>query len=81
MSALNSIFILAFAYLAVFAEASFGPYIAAYHEVLGAKLNAKQHAMLQLALSFFTWRSLVRDGGLKPAAAVQAMVQAIDGAN
>jgi len=63
------------------AEASFGPYMAAYHEVLGAKLNAKQHAMLQLALSFFTWRSLVCEGGLKPAAAVQAMVQAIDGAH
>jgi AcrR family transcriptional regulator len=61
-------------------ESSFGPYFAAHHEVLGAKLNAKQHAMLHLALSFFTWRSLVREAGLKPAAAVEAMVQAIEGA-
>ena len=55
--------------------------MAAYHEVLGAKLSAKQRAMLRLALSFFTWRTLVRDGGLKQEAAVEAMVQAIDGAD
>lgn len=54
-----------------------GPFIAAYHEVLGATLSARQRAMLQLALSFFTWRTLVRDGGLKQAAAVNTMVQAI----
>ena len=57
-----------------------GPYMAAYHEVLGAKLSAKQRAMLQLALSFFTWRTLVRERGLKQAAAVKAMVQAVVGA-
>jgi AcrR family transcriptional regulator len=57
-----------------------GPYIAAWHEVLGGKLGTKQRAMLGLALSFFTWRTLVRDGGLKPVAAVDAMVQAIEGA-
>jgi|SRR3954447_3200298 AcrR family transcriptional regulator len=62
-------------------ELRFGPYMAACHEVLGAKLSAKQRAMLRLALSFFTWRTLVRDGGLKQGAAVRAMVQAIDGAN
>jgi AcrR family transcriptional regulator len=61
-------------------ESSFGPYFAAHHEVLGAKLNAKQRAMLHVALSFFTWRALVRESGLKPAAAVEMMVQAIDGA-
>ena len=44
-----------------------GPYMAAYPEVLGDKLNAKQRAMLQLALSFYTWRTLVREGGLKRA--------------
>ncbi len=58
----------------------FGPFMAAYQEVLGAKLSAKQRALLQLALNFFTWRTLVRDGGLKTAAAVEAMVQAVDGA-
>ena len=42
------------------------------------KLGAKQRAMLRLALSFFTWRTLVRDGGLKTGAPVGAMVQAID---
>jgi AcrR family transcriptional regulator len=62
------------------AELRFGPYLAAWHEVLGAKLGSRQRAMLQLALSFFTWRSLVRDGGLKPGAAARAMVQAIEGA-
>jgi AcrR family transcriptional regulator len=59
-------------------EMRFGPPMAAYREVLGAKLSAKQRAMLRLALSFFTWRTLAREGGLKPAAAVDAMVQAID---
>jgi AcrR family transcriptional regulator len=55
-----------------------GPLFASYHEVLGAKFNAKQQAMLHLALSFFTWRSLVREGGLKQNAAVAAMIEAID---
>ncbi len=59
------------------AELRFGPPIAGYHEVLGAKLNAKQRAMLHLALSFFTWRTLARESGLKQGAAVAAMVQAI----
>jgi hypothetical protein len=54
-----------------------GPYIAGWHEVLGAKLPARQRAMLTLALSFFTWRTLTRESGLKPAAAADAMVQAI----
>ena len=51
--------------------------MAAYHEVLGAKLSTKQRDILQLALSFFTWRALVRESGLKQKAAVEAMVQAI----
>ena len=59
-------------------EMTFGPPMAAYPEVLGAQLSAKQRAVLGLALSFFTWRTLVREGGLKPAAAVDAMIQAID---
>jgi AcrR family transcriptional regulator len=56
----------------------FGPYVAAYHEVLGADLSENQHAVLRLALSFFTWRTLVRDSGLTQSAAVATMVQAID---
>lgn len=62
-------------------ELRFGPPLAAYHEVLGAKLGAKQCAVLRLALSFFTWRTLARESGLKRGAAVGAMVQAIDCAN
>ena len=57
------------------------PVVAGWHEVLGVKLSAKQRAMLQLAISFFTWRTLVRDGGLAQDAAVRVMVQGIDGAN
>ncbi len=58
-----------------------GTHMAAYHEVLGAKLTPKQRAVLHLALSFFTWRSLVREAGLDQDAAVEAMVQAIGYAN
>ena len=62
------------------AEMRLGPHLAAYRDVLGAKLSAKQRPVLRLALSFFTWRTLVREGGLKPGAAVEAMVRAVDGA-
>jgi AcrR family transcriptional regulator len=58
----------------------FAPFMAAYQEVLGAKLKVKQQVMLRLALSFFTWRTLVREAGLKQSAAVGAMIQAIEGA-
>src|SRR5262249_33074392 len=61
-------------------ELRFGPSMAACQEVLGARLGVKQRALLQLALSFFTWRTLVRGAGLEPAAAVDAMAQAIAGA-
>jgi AcrR family transcriptional regulator len=54
-----------------------GPSMAAYHEVLGEKLTAKQRAVLQLALSYFTWRTLVREAGLGQSDAVAAMIQAI----
>jgi AcrR family transcriptional regulator len=53
------------------------PHFEAYHEVLGTRLTGRQKAMLGLALSFFTWRTLVREGGLSLASAVDAMVQAI----
>src|ERR671922_19739 len=42
-----------------------GPPMAAWREVLGENLSPKQRAMLHLALSFYTWRTLVRDAGLK----------------
>jgi AcrR family transcriptional regulator len=59
-------------------ELRFGPNMATWHEVLGAKLSKKQYAVLHLALGFFTWRALVRESGLKQGAAVEAMVQAIE---
>jgi AcrR family transcriptional regulator len=60
-------------------ELRMGPVLAACHDTLGVRMSAKQHAMLQLALSFHTWRTLVREGGLKTSAAVKAMAQAITG--
>jgi AcrR family transcriptional regulator len=56
----------------------FGPPMASYQDVLGAGLTPTQKAMLVLAVSFFTWRSLVREGGLEQEAAVDAMVQTVD---
>jgi AcrR family transcriptional regulator len=55
----------------------FGPPVAAWHEALGEGLDGRQRAMLALALSFFTWRTLVRDSGLDQAAAVEAMARAL----
>jgi AcrR family transcriptional regulator len=63
------------------AQMRFGPHVAAYHAVLGAKFSTKQRAMLALAVSFSTWRTLVRECGLKQGAAVRVMVQAIDSAD
>jgi AcrR family transcriptional regulator len=61
-------------------ELRFGPYMRAYKEVLGQGLRKEQQAVLHLALSFYTWRTLVLDDGLAPAAAVNAMVEAIEAA-
>ena len=58
----------------------YGPAIGLWHEVLGAGLKGKQHAMLNVALSFHTWRTLTRDSGLKTSAAVVAMVEAVENA-
>ena len=61
-------------------ELRYGPYMAAYREVLGTRLNAKQRAILAVALNFFTWRTLARESGLKLRAAATIMVQAIESA-
>ncbi|MEK6245653.1 MAG: TetR/AcrR family transcriptional regulator [Pseudomonadota bacterium] len=58
-------------------EVRIEPQMRAYREVLGKTLTGKQRAVLRLALSFFTWRTLMRESGLKQGAAVGAMVQAI----
>lgn len=55
----------------------YGPTMTSFQDVLGKGMNAKQRALLRLALNFATWRSLVRDSGLSAKAAVAAMVQAI----
>ncbi len=55
----------------------YGPTISAWQEVLGAGLKGKQRAMLTLALSFHTWRTLTREAGLKTADAVKTMVAAV----
>lgn len=60
------------------AEIRMGPYFETYGKCLGAGLNARQRAVLHLALGFFTWRSLVQESGLKGDAAVDAMMKAID---
>jgi AcrR family transcriptional regulator len=62
-------------------ELRFGPSMASYREVLGETLGAKGRAVLSLALSFFTWRTLVRDVGLTTAEAVETMLGAVEGAN
>lgn len=59
------------------AEFRFAGPMAAYRQVLGESLNARQRAMLHLALSFFTWRTLAQDGKLKQEAAAATMAQAI----
>lgn len=59
-------------------EMRMGPPMRAYQSVLGAKLSTKQRAVLRLALGFSTWRTLVRESGLKQSAAVAVMVRAIE---
>lgn len=61
-------------------ELRWGPPMATYRSVLGSGLSLRQLAMLELALSFFTWRTLVLAGKLPETDAVEAMVAAIDGA-
>ncbi len=55
----------------------YAPGIGAWHDVLGAGLKSKQRAMLTLALSFYTWRTLTRDAGLKQKDAVGVMAGTI----
>lgn len=41
-----------------------GPRMRAYRDVLGDRLHATRRPMLDVMLSFFTWRTLARDCGL-----------------
>lgn len=58
-------------------ELRMGGPMAANSELLGKRLNPRQRAVLGLAFSFFTWRTLTRDSKLRRDEAVAAMVQAI----
>lgn len=59
------------------AQLRFGPQLATYCEVLGNGLTARQKVTLRLALSFFTWRTLVQESGLTQTVAVTLAVKAI----
>lgn len=48
-----------------------------WHDVLGEKLDAKQRTMLHIAVSFFTWRTLTQQAGVKQAAAVKMMAEGV----
>jgi AcrR family transcriptional regulator len=60
-----------------------GKRMAVFQKVLGRGFRPKPEvqAALGLALSFHTWRSLVKDGGLKASAAVDLMVRAVSSVN
>jgi AcrR family transcriptional regulator len=57
----------------------FGPGVSAIAASVGEGLDRKGKAALGLALSFHTWRSLVDDGGLDHAAAVELMARTVRG--
>jgi AcrR family transcriptional regulator len=61
-------------------ELRLGPAISGWREVLGAGLSESQRAVLHLALSFHTWRALVREAGLAQEAAAATMALAIEAA-
>ncbi len=59
------------------AQMRLGPVMAAYGAILGSGLAAAQRPMLHLALSFYTWRSLVQEAGLAEAEAAEAMARTV----
>jgi AcrR family transcriptional regulator len=59
----------------------YAPHFAQYEAALGVGLAQPQLAMLRLALNYFTWRSLVRDGGLSHEQAISAMAKAVESAS
>jgi len=54
------------------------PIMASYRDALGTGLGKKGRALLALALSFNTWRTLKREGELKSAAIAEMMAQTIE---
>lgn len=59
----------------------FGPGVRDVVESVSTGLGAKGKAALTLALSFHTWRTLTRDAGMKPTAAVDLMVKTVASAD
>jgi AcrR family transcriptional regulator len=60
-------------------EMRFAPRVGAIYDSLAGDLGARGRAALHLALSFYTWRTLVEEAGMKPTAAVELMVGTILG--
>jgi AcrR family transcriptional regulator len=61
------------------AERAFGPPMSAFIAVPAERIGAspQQRAALALAFSYFTWRSLVHDGGLSVAQAADMMTRLV----
>jgi AcrR family transcriptional regulator len=55
----------------------FGVPFAAIRASLSPRLDARGHAALNLALSFHTWRTLVRESGLSLDAAIDLMIDTV----
>lgn len=62
------------------AERTFGPAVAAWHEVLGEGRPGAQRALLHLALGFHSWRALVQEAGLSGEAAAELLARAVEAA-
>jgi AcrR family transcriptional regulator len=60
-------------------EVGFAPGVGAICESLAGGLDARGRAALHLAMSFYTWRTLVEEAGMKPEEAVELMVGTILG--
>lgn len=59
------------------ADLRFGPPIGAIYASLSSGLGKQGQAALGLALSFYTWRNLLRGGGMKAKDAVALMVKVV----
>jgi len=55
----------------------YGPLLGEYEKVLGEGMVGGRRALLRVALGYPTWRSLARDSGLSPAAAISTMTNAL----
>lgn len=55
----------------------YAPSAKVHRQVLGAQLTMRQRALLEVALSYYTWRTLVRDAGLSAEVAVETMVATV----